>query len=242
MVAVGVVTCNRPEFCARVLEAVEGLRGVDATYVHNDGSDPKHRDGYWSAYGESTATVCHDPVNRGVAKAKNALLRAMLEDGADWLFLVEDDILPQAEAIWHYLEACQRSGFQHLSFAHHGPANDGPPLDVNGPVTCWPNYVGAFTVYGREALEKVGLMDEGFTNAWEHVEHTLRLARAGFTDPRPWHAADATGSEDLVHEISSSPKDSVICPRPDWRENIEAGRKHWRASSPNTYQMLWGDA
>ncbi len=170
---------------------------------------------------------------------KNELLREMLRVGADWLFLLEDDvILTDARAVTGYVAACRESGWGHLMFHGHGPHNP-RPLAVNGPVTCWPNYVGAWCVYSREALEEGGLMDEGFRwNCWEHVEHTLRLAGLGFCPP--WRlAADATGSEGWLAELPGSIEHTSIV-RDGRAAQQAAGCRYWELAHPDTYHLVFG--
>ena len=90
----------------------------------------------------------------------------------------------------------------------------------------------------RQSLEECGLMDESFSNAWEHVEHTLRLAKAGFT--APWRgAADATGSENWLAEIPGSIEHSSIRHTPDWIKGMQEGRKHWLEVAPETYRLVF---
>jgi GT2 family glycosyltransferase len=250
-IAIGITTYNREDYyreCARsVAEHLAGL--VDAVYVHDDGSDERS----FATHQEITQTelVRRFPLvrawggtesgNHGVAHSKNRLLERMLADGADWLFLLEDDILIRSpQAVTGYLRACRKSGLAHLSYAHHGPANAAGPREVNGAISYYRHYVGSWCVYSRKCLEDVGLFDEGFTNAWEHVQHTLRLAEAGYTEPRPWYVADATGSDLWLEEIPGSFENSAIRPRRDCQANIDGGLSHWRASSPETYELIFG--
>lgn len=240
MIALGIPTLNRPDCLAQTLAGVREhlMEVVDRVYVHNDGSDARYRSDYWKAYHElDDLTLQHDPVNRGVAYAKNRLLEQMLEDGATWLFLLEDDILPRSDrAITGYLDACETSGWQHLNYAHHGMANkDGPLWSANG-VSAYYNYVGAFSVYSRAAVESAGLMDEGFVNAFEHIEYTVRLSKLGFTYPKPWNVIDAAGSQTWLTEISTT---SVIRHDQRFRDAVERGFEYWREVHPDTYVMLW---
>ena len=177
---------------------------------------------------------------RGVGWAKNQVMKEMLRRGYDWIFVSEDDVVVTSHlAITGYIAACESSGLGHLSFAHHGPANVGrTPIERVDGVTCWPEYVGAWSIYSRESLLTCGLMDENFHNAWEHVEHTLRLAEAGFTTP--WRqAADATGSEEWLEEVPGSIENGVIRSQPDWQPNIAAGKAYWIANKPETARYLW---
>jgi hypothetical protein len=49
-------------------------------------------------------------------------------------------------------------------------------------------------------LEQVGLIDERFYNAFDHVEHTYRIIKAGF-HPNFWWFADVANSHDLLSDI-----------------------------------------
>jgi hypothetical protein len=217
VIALGIVTFRRPDYFAQTLRAVEEHLAsvVDEVQVATD------------VY--------------PVATAKNRLLSDMLDAGADWLFLLEDDITPLSPmAVTGYIEACERSGWEHLCFHAHGPANPEPNgVDPSGAVTYWPNSVGAYCVYSRRALEVGGLMDEDFHNAFEHVEHYLRLADHGFCPNWP-HNADATGSENWLAEIPGSIDNSSIVARDDWQPNMQAALAHFEAAHPSRYQRIWG--
>lgn len=243
MIGLGVVTCNRPEYFAEVMAGVVKHLGpvVDHVYVYNDGSDRQHADAYRDAYLDlpREIEVTHARKNLGVGIAKNALLRRMMHAGAHWLFLLEDDVVPQCdEAVTGYVAAAQASELHHLAFHAHGPANAHIQPEVDGPVSYWPNSVGAFCLYSRVCLARVGLMDEHFLNAFEHVEHTMRLADAGYTTGYP-RFADATGSERWLAEIPGSVEHSSIVCNPEHRANFVAGREYWKRVRPDTYHRIW---
>jgi hypothetical protein len=52
--------------------------------------------------------------------------------------------------------------------------------------------------------------------------------------------ADATGSDLWLEEIPGSFENSAIRPRADYQANIDGGLAHWRASSPETYELIFG--
>lgn len=244
-VAVGICTYNRPEYLAKTAKAAgRVLAGVvDRWYVYDDGSDRKYHGSYQRAYrpvADRGGQVIVGDTNRGVAYAKNRLLEAMIEDGAAWLFLAEDDIKPVGpQAVTGYVAACEESGLGHLMFAHHGPANRAGPLAADGPVVYFPHAVGGWCIYSRRSLETCGLFDENFVNAWEHVEHSLRLALAGFTTG-PYRWADASGSGRWLEELPGSIDRSSIRPRPDWHHNIVSGLRYWQSEKPDTFDLLFG--
>jgi hypothetical protein len=245
-ISVGIATYNRPEFfrktAAAVAERLVATKTVDRVYVHDDGSLAKHRGQYRRGLARlPDAVVLADGVNRGVAAAKNRLLSAMLDDGAEWLFVLEDDIrVTSPEAVTGYLAACEGSGLHHLSFAHHGPANVGVAPETDGPVSFFPHAIGAWCVYSRECLERCGLMDESFSNAWEHVEHSARLAEGGYTSGA-YRWADATGSEGWLRELPGSIEGSSIRPGEGHRRDIADGLVYWRQTYPVTFDSLFGD-
>lgn len=186
--------------------------------------------------------VCEsvDTEHRGVAWNKNQVLRDLLDAGCDWMVVSEDDVIVKSpRAVTGYVDACERSGYGHLMFHGHGPHNR-TPLRSHGCVTEWPNYVGAWCVYSRDALLACGLLDQGFHNAWEHVEHSLRLSERGYT--APWRgAADATGSEEWVEELPGAIETSVIRQDPEWASHVAAGRDFWHRAHPDTYRLVFGD-
>lgn len=245
-IAVGLVTYNRPRFAEKAIRSLEAaVRPLDCVLsVCNDGSDAKYRAEYLRAYKRCPEmTVIELPENQGVAIAKNMLLRWMLDTtDADWLFLLEDDILVQApEAITEYVRVAESSGLHHLSFAHHGPANAGGPVDVDGSVEFYPHSIGAWGLYSRECLEAVGLFDENFHNAWEHVEHDLRIMQAGFMPNAGVHRfPDVKDSALWLTEIPNAIKQSAIRPRSDWQQSIVNGLLYWRKAHADTFALLFG--
>ncbi len=235
-VGVGIVTYNRPRFFEQVIAgALEHLAPIATLHVYNDGSSPN--EAYREIFSRlpPSVHVVDAPQNLGVAKAKNALLRAMM--GFDYLFLLEDDIVPLSSAVVvEYVKASRRSGLEHLSFAHHGPANAGGRVGVSGWVEYYPNAIGAWCMYTRRSLERVGLFDENFRNAWEHCEHTHRLALAGFTSPF-WRFADVRGSKQWFREIPQALESSTIRTNPSWTKNMRDGLLYWSKKDPEHFPL-----
>ena len=90
---------------------------------------------------------------------------------------------------------------------------------------CYPQLTGAFSYYSREAVEKGGYMDENFRNALEHVEHTYRLAAAGYTLPF-WYFADHPLNCEFFEEQPQAIEKSVIR-HGDWENNYERAKSYW---------------
>ena len=243
-VALGVVTFQRPEYAEKCLRSINAhLRDVvDLFYVHDDGSSPKYAGAYKRAFARLPGAVLQlDHTNKGPACAKNDILRHALIDGADWVFLCEDDlIVNNVWAVTGYLEAAQETGIHHLSFAHHGQANAGGPVEAGELVSLYPHSVGAWSLFSRECLEGAGLFDERFVRAWEHVEHSMRLIQAGYCgDAGAYRYPDATGSPQWLAEIPGSLENSSIRPLLDWQSNIRDGLRYWHDNKPETFNDLF---
>ncbi len=247
MIFLGIVTCNRPHFFKQCYESVKKIKNLDFLAVVNDGQDDLDVD--------KNVFYTKNDKNLGVGKNKNILFKKALELGADHIFIMEDDIIVKNEEVLNeYIRAKNITGIQHFCFGYHGPANKN---GISGGKPC-PRYiidygevkiainthsVGAFCYYSKEVLEKVGLIDENFVNAFEHVEHSYRIAKAEYTTPY-WNWADLANSVDFLDEIECSEKSSSISCRKDWKENIVKAvdvfsKKHgflpaWQNAVPDT--------
>lgn len=242
----GVVSYGRPSYLRRSIEAFTEHCDIDRTFVYVDGfgSNAERNKRYEQLVKRYRSQGIDAEIGRrntGVGKAKNVLFRKMLDAGADWLIIAEDDIIAQSEkAVTGYVDACELSGLHHLMFHAHGPGNKRALAAGNG-VLLWPDYVGAYAIYSRECLEACGLFDENFQGALEHVEHSVRLGEAGYT--APWKcAADATDSELWLEEIaesieqSTNPVGSVKSERA-WAH----GCAYWKQKDPDLCKRIFDE-
>jgi len=230
-IGLGVLTYNRPEYFKQCLEGIDKHlnKVVDVLEVYEDKSDDKYREEYDKIYQTSPhhLGLTIPDKHTYIAIGKNHLLKSLMEKGCDWLFLVEEDVVPQSEkAVTGYLEAAKLSGIEHLNFHAHGPLNVTPVLQGE-VITLWPNLVGAWSMYSRKCIETVGYMDEKFVNAIEHVEHTQRIVMAGLSTPM-YQFADATGSEEWIKEIPGSLNTSTIRNDPHNQERYLEAVKYWQ--------------
>ena len=251
-IGVGIVTCNRPKFFLKCLMSIPD--SILDIVVVNDGGDfadiKKLHEKKGFAY-------FHNPKNIGVGRSKNKLLRYLIGTECDHIFIIEDDIIVKDKNVFNeYVRARNKTGIQHFNFGYHGPANKdgvsgGPPKprfvvdygDVKIAINR--HSVGAFCYYTKEVLEKVGLIDEDYTNAFEHVDHDYRIAKAGYCTPY-WNFADIANSCDFLEEVECSENSSSIRPREDWQKNIQEGvqlfnKKHgylpaWQNAVPDSSQ------
>lgn len=236
-VGLGITTYNRPEYLEQCIEGVKKnlLGEADVIRIYNDGSDKKHKDAYKKIYDNLPKEIKfkHNPVNQGVAKAKNTLVIQLLNDGCDYIFLLEDDIIIDSpKAISEYIRLSELSGIEHFQFAHHGEANVGMLYKSEKGVDCYTAAVGAYCMYTRKCFKLIGLFDEKMFNAMEHVEHSYRMQLVGLTTPYPL-LPDLTKSREYMHEIPGSIDGSSIRPRKDWQVNILKALLYWEGKDPN---------
>lgn len=244
-IGIGIVTCNRPSFFLKC------FRSIPDNYllaIVNDGADFEDID---KLQKEKPFTYFHNSQNQGVGKSKNKLLRYLLGSNCNHIFIIEDDIIVKnPEVFKKYIELRNVTGIQHFNFGYHGPANRGniskgqpSPRYVidygNVKLAINANSVGAFCYYTKEVLEKVGFIDEDYTNAFEHVDHDYRIFKAGYTTPY-WNFADLANSYDYLDEIECSENSSSIRPRSDWMENIKNGAKLF--TEKHGYSPAWQNA
>jgi len=225
-VGLGIVTFNRPEYLKQCLEAASknNYGGADCVEVYDDGSEEVHEIHNIADWYNVNFTP--GLKNKGVAHAKNKLLKFLIEEGCTHIFLMEDDQLIQDRGICkYYIDYARMVGIKHMNFALHGPMNISKQSSHNG-VCVYPDCVGAFSYYHKDVIEQVGYMDENFKNVWEHVEHTYRIAKAGMTTPF-WYFADHPYSDKLIKEIPGSIDKSSIRPKSDWQDNINKGRDYF---------------
>jgi len=231
---IGIITCNREDSFQKCLASIPPNAG-DSFVIVNDGEPYQN---YSSVRGE---TVIQNPTNIGVCKSKNLAFRYLLDQNLDYIFLIEDDIVIKDPTVFQkYIDAYKETGIHHFSYGFHGPANKGgvshgtpqPRLVVNYPTNsiCLNGAcVGAFCFYTRECLKKVGLLDERFYQAFDHVEHTYRIAKAGMTTPY-WWFADVNESWKYIDEVACNEESSVIRTKDPaaWQEQVQMAALYFK--------------
>jgi len=225
-IGLGIITCNRPDFFKKCYESVP-KDTVDELVVINDGNNLDFN--YTSHYIKNEKNI-------GVGKSKNKALKYLLDKNCDYLFLIEDDItITDPNVFNEYIKYIEKTGIQHLMFGYHGPANkkDNNPIprlvvDYGDNVNLALNFhcVGAFCVYTKKLLNDIGLFDETFLNAWEHVEHSYQAVKNGYL-PAYWWWPDIHNSYEYLGEQACSEVNSSIRPREDWKSNINNGARYF---------------
>lgn len=160
--------------------------------------------------------------NLGFAGGNNHGIRWALEQGAEWIFLLNNDTIVDPDSLSAFLSASQAqpkakilgakiyqyhkpSVIDHLGgmwefekgdfmSLHQGHREDGISYEKMHPV----DYVcGAAFFVHRSVFETIGFLEEKFFLLWEEADFCFRAKRAGF---QIWTAPQAK----VWHKVSSS--------------------------------------
>jgi GT2 family glycosyltransferase len=236
-IGIAIITCDRPKFLEKCLESIPFNYNRSPKVVVNDGNHKYNLEQIENMYSKKLVSTDmkliqeHGKEYQGVCKSKNKAFKYLLEQDCDYIFIIEDDMVFTGDVFEEYIRAYKSTGIHHFSFAYHGPANRGnvshgtpqPRKVVNYgdvQISLNANCVGAVCFYTRQCLEDVGLFDENFDkNNFEHVDHTYRLAKAGYTTPY-WWFADIANSYDYIDEQACSEENSSIRRGDNWQQKI----------------------
>jgi GT2 family glycosyltransferase len=239
-IGLGIVTCNRPEFLAKCIDSIN-IDKIHVRAIVNDGKIPVKHDGFH---------IIHNEKNLGVGKSKNKLLKYLYDQGCDYIFLLEDDMLILDESVFQkYIEAYKKSGIHHFNYGPGSPFNrkqniqfdlhnrheldqhsDPNPrmiIDYGNDVkvSLFEHTVAMFSFFTRKVLTEVGYIDEDFYNAWEHVDHTYRIIKAGYHPPF-WYFSDIYNSHKYLTEAPQAiDKSTIASDNEQWKKNVYGGRE-----------------
>ena len=247
-IGIGIITCNREEFLKKCINSLPRDKFQRIVLI-NDGDSPDFEDKsdhgprrQIFSKNQLAGNYYYTGGRKSVGYAKNMAIEALLKPAgsvelANWpgdkqniehFFLIEDDIIIKNPNVFDaYINASKLTGIKHFMYGYHGPANkrNGKPhprkiIDYgNLQIALNTHCVGAFTYYHRSCFDLVGLMDTYYNNAFEHVDHSYMLAKAGLTTPY-WWWADLADSCDYLDELACSEDNSTIRGREDWQQNI----------------------
>jgi GT2 family glycosyltransferase len=243
-IGVGIITCNRPEYLRRLLNSLVPCEQVISELVIvNDGTPITEFD-------LSQGSWIDNPTNIGVGKSKNKALKYLFDKGCDYFFLIEDDMIILNPTVFkQYIDACKISGIQHFNYGPGSPFNrkqtiknfdlhnrhllsqdtEPNPKMILDYKTCrvalYEHTVAMFSFFTRHVIETVGYIDEQFYNAWEHVDHTYCIIKAGYHPPF-WWFADLANSHELLTEAPGAIDNSSIANKTEqWEKNVYGGRE-----------------
>jgi GT2 family glycosyltransferase len=260
-IGVGCVTYKRPQYFK---QCINSIPNVDTLVVVNDG-DPYDS----SIYPKNIKEIIQHDHNKSVGVSKNELMRYLIQDGCTHIFLMEDDMeIIQPNVFEEYIKAASASGIWHLNYGPGSPYNrvQDPTLlkaDLEGrhllnshapikprliteykngsKIALYQHSVAMFTYFHRGVIKNVGYHDERFHNAWEHVELTYRIIKAGLHTPF-WWFADLYDSTQYLREIEGAIANSSIANNKEqWKKDVSEGAAwykhihgHYPAQVPDT--------
>ena len=227
-VGIAIITCDRQIMFEECLNSIKQTHQdkIDHIIVVNDGENTIERDDCF---------VINNKTNLGVGKSKNIALEKLKSLGCEHLFLVEDDVkFISSETTDTYIELARVAGIKHLNFCLHGTANmyneqPAPKLIVdykNTQMALYHNVTGATSYYHIDSINQCGLMDLEYKNAMEHVDHTMRIIKAGMHPPFRWFA-DVAESNKLISDQDPSLDNSKIRQDNVWKDNFIHGVKRF---------------
>jgi GT2 family glycosyltransferase len=249
-IGLALITCDRYNFLQKSLTSV--LKHTN-TFESNffkliviDDTPPSLRDN--SVYEGLGVEVIHTQGKEGVGRAKNYGLKGLSDAECEHIFLMEDDVEILDHKIFDlYIKAAKTTGIKHLNFGLHGNHNrnlNGDPVSrriINYPdqtkIVLYPNILGAFSYYHIDTLKDVGLIDEQFYNALEHVDHTYQIIKAGYHPHFRWFA-DVQDVENYLKDIVPDHQNSKIRSQEDFAENFL--KNHERFVKKNNFAVVQG--
>ena len=241
-IGVGIITCNRNDFLKGLLASLPN-EVIDELVVVNDGKAENQIEvpGKW----------LQNEVNLGVGKSKNKAMKHLYDAGCDYIFIIEDDMIIKDKTVFdRYIKASKVSGIQHFNYGPGSPFNrkqqikdfdlhnrhlldqhtePNPKLiieyDNDVKIALFEHTVAMFSFFTRKVIETVGYIDEAYYNAWEHVDHTYCIIKAGYHPPF-WWFADIANSEQYLTEAPGAIDNSSIANKSDqWLKNVTKGRE-----------------
>ena len=248
-IGVGIITCNRLNYLRNLLKTIPKEK-INELVVVNDGLPVNDYVEKEFEFG----TWIDNPVNLGVGKSKNKAIKHLMSLECDYIFIIEDDMLIKDPTVFDtYIEAYKKSGIHHFNYGPGSPFNrrqtiqdfdlhnrhlldqhsePNPKLVIEYSkdikIALYEHTVAMFSFFTKEVLDKVGYIDEEFYNAWEHVDHTYRIIKAGYHPPFWWFADIADSDKFLTEAPGAIDNSSIASKSEQWSKNVYGGREIYK--------------
>ena len=210
-VAVVVVTYNRADLLARMLEGLAALDRQPEAVIVVDNASTDHTASVLASAPNPGLVTLRTAENLGGAGGFHLGVEAAYEKGFDRIWLMDDDVVPAPDCLTVLLaqdEACLMAVREDTSGAL--VEKSALRFDLGNPLSIRPKTAMVETEYGarnqmparveienvafegfmvrREVLDAVGLPDPSFFIFYDDVDFALRARRAGY---RIWAVRDA---------------------------------------------------
>lgn len=225
-VGLGIITYNREDYFKQVYETIPFDR-IGHSIVINDGTP--------YAFKPDKSELIQHTENIGVGRSKNQALQYLINKGCEYLFLLEDDILiKKPEVFEEYIRIANITGIHHLNFevTQTNPVQATFIYEENASITLYKNPWASFSYFRKNVIDKLGAFDEGYMNAFEHIDLIYRYSRAGIMPPF-WYFPDISNSTEYLEPIPNSIKNSTITNKDNYQSN-------WQLSAQRFIQVHGG--
>lgn len=143
-----------------------------------------------------------------VAINKNRALRAMIQNGCEHLFLIEDDIVVNSKQVCEqYIRAAAESGIWHLNYCSEEPINT-MEYDKGSMLDFFKIPTSSFSYYHKNIIKHVGYFDERFRSGLSGHEHTYRVAKLKLCPPYGVFASSS--SKGAITELDHDKEKSTL--------------------------------
>jgi len=224
-IGVALITFNRPKYYRQVLESLP-RNEFSTLIVVNDGTNSY-------AKKEDADIVISNDEQLGVAKSKNIAINALLENNKDikHLFIIEDDILVKDPKVFqYYIKAAESTGIHHLCYEKVAGNEKTLKYTLEQPdgvkIGFYNNPQGAFMYVNVNIIKKLGMFDEGYINAFEHIDFEYNLSKKAVAPPF-WYFPDLLNSEEYLTDIEGSSENSSITNKDKYQENWNKSARHF---------------
>ena len=231
-IGVGIITCNRKESCQQLFNQVRINNDVDSIIIIKD-KNFNYSDFINDIKNDNKSTIINIIQSKGVGYCKNQAFKYLLNQKCQHIFLIEDDTsIINNNVFKQYIDIAKCFNVEHLSFGGCSPFfNWRKPIcqisNGNYAIDFYHHIKGEFCYYTANALQMVGLMDEQYINAIEHIEHTYRLMKFGFCCGCFWAFPDIANSEKFLYNSS--------CEQKTYQGTIDAQSTEQKINVQNAY-------
>jgi glycosyltransferase involved in cell wall biosynthesis len=219
-IGIGILTFNREKYFKQVYKSLKDCV-FDELVIVNDGKPYNFK--------PTKGDVIQHEENKCIAASKNDALKFLLQKNCDHLFLIEDDILVKDRNVFkEYISVANETGLYHLNFEQAAPNHHQYTINYKDgiAISLWKDPQGAFSYFRSEALQKVGLFDEAYKNAFEHIDLAYRFIAAKLL-PAFWYFPDIANATDFLEPIKGSSENSTITNKENYQKNWDLSAKHF---------------
>lgn len=191
-ICVGIITYNRKDTFKRLFETILNCNYIDNIVVVKD-KELDYQDAHPKNYNDPRYEFIQMINSSGIAQNKNEVLKKFISNNDDHVFIIEDDInIKNIDVFKRYIDTAKYFKLEHLNFCRSfdtmvSHAYVQPFTTVNGnneyALDLFLRLSGDFSYFTKNAIEKAGLYDERYINAFDHCEHSYRMSMLGFYTP-----------------------------------------------------------